>query len=68
MAVMSEACVLGSSLVGIVGSNTVGAYGCLSVVSAVCCTGRGLCDWLITSPEESYQLCMCVCVCVCVCV
>jgi len=42
-------------------------------------SGRGLCDELITRPEESYQLCcvvvcdletsigaLCVCVCVCV--
>ena len=33
---------------------------------------RGLCDELITRPEESYRLrcvvsCVCVCVCVCVC-
>jgi hypothetical protein len=25
-------------------------------VSVVCCTGRGLCDELITRPEESYRL------------
>ena len=45
-------------------------------------SGRGLCDELITRPEESYRLCCvvvcdletsrigapCVCVCVCVCV
>jgi hypothetical protein len=34
-------------------------------------SGRGLCDELITPPEESYRLCVrararvCVCVCVC---
>jgi len=28
----------------------------MSVVSVVCCTGRGLCDELITRPEESYRL------------
>jgi hypothetical protein len=32
-------------------------HGCLSVVSVVCLTGRGLCDGLITRPEESYRLC-----------
>jgi hypothetical protein len=34
----------------------------LSVVSVVCLSGRGLCDGLITRPEESYRLC-CVIVC-----
>ena len=28
---------------------------------------RGLCDELITHPEESYRMRVCVCVCVCVC-
>ena len=28
------------------------------------CVGSGLCDGLITSSEESYQMCVCVCVCV----
>ena len=38
--------------------------GCLSVVSVVCCvlSGRGLCDGLITRPEESYRV-WCVVVC-----
>jgi hypothetical protein len=38
-------------------------HGCLSVVSVVCLSGRGLCDGLITRPEESYRLC-CVIHCV----
>jgi hypothetical protein len=37
-------------------------HGCLSVVSVVCLSGRGLCDGLITRPEESYRL-WCVTVC-----
>ena len=37
-------------------------HGCLSVVNVVCLSGRGLCDGLITRPEESYRLC-CVVVC-----
>ena len=37
-------------------------HGYLSVVSVVCVSGRGLCDELITRPEESYRLC-CVVVC-----
>jgi hypothetical protein len=28
----------------------------MSVVSVVCCVGRGLCVGLITRPEESYLL------------
>jgi hypothetical protein len=37
-----------------------------SLEFVVCCVGRGLCDELITRPEEPYQVCVCVCVCVCV--
>jgi hypothetical protein len=39
-----------------VGSNPTGGHVCLSVVSVVCCQVRGLCDELITLPEESYRL------------
>ena len=39
-------------------------HGCLSVVECCVLSGRGLCDGLITRPEESYRLCLCVCVCV----
>jgi hypothetical protein len=46
----------------ITGSNPAGGRECLSVVSVVCLSGRGLCDGLITRPEESYRLC-CVIVC-----
>jgi hypothetical protein len=31
-------------------------HGCLSLVSVVL-SGRGLCDGLITRPEESYRVC-----------
>jgi len=31
-------------------------HGCPSVVSVVCCTGRGLCDELITRQEETYRV------------
>ena len=37
-------------------------HGCLSVVSVVVLSGTGLCDELITRPEESYRL-WCVVVC-----
>ena len=33
----------------------------------VCCVDSGLCDGLITRPEECYRVCVCVCVCVGVC-
>jgi len=40
------------------GSNPAAGHGCLSVVLL----GRGLCDELITRPEESYrQWCVVVC-------
>jgi len=29
---------------------------CLSLVFVVCCVGSGLCDKLITRPEESYRV------------
>ena len=56
----SKAWVCGHSLAGIMGSNTVGGHGCLSVVSVVFFSGRGLCDELITRAGESYRL-WCVC-------
>ena len=62
VAARSKAWVCGRSLAGIVGSNPTGAHGCLSVVIVVCCTGREVCDGLITRPEESYRL-WCVVVC-----
>jgi len=34
---------------------------CLSLVSLVCCSGRGLCVGLITRPGETYWVCVCVC-------
>jgi hypothetical protein len=51
VAVRSKAYVYGRSHAAIGGSNTTGGMD-------VCCvlSGRGLCDELITHPEESYQL------------
>jgi len=42
VAVPSKACVCGHPLPGITGSNSAGA--CLSLMSVICCVGRGLCD------------------------
>jgi uncharacterized membrane protein YccC len=48
VAARSKAWVCGSSLAGVVGSNLTDGYGCLSLVSVVCCqvevsaTGRSL--------------------------
>jgi len=52
----------GRSLAGIARSNPAGAW---MFVCCECCvlSGRGLCDELITRPEEAYQL-YCVIVCV----
>ena len=51
----SKAWVCGCSPAEIVGSNPTGAW---MFFCSECCvlSGRGLCDELITHPEESYQL------------
>jgi len=43
------------SLAGIGGLNSAFGHrlGCLAPVSAVCCTGRSVCDWPILHPGES---------------
>ena len=44
------------------GSNPTGGMDVLSVVECCVLSGRGLCDELITRPEESYRLwCIVVC-------
>ena len=60
MTARSKAYVCGLSPAGIVGSNSTGGMD----VCCECCvlSGRGLCDGLITRPEESYRL-RCVGVC-----
>ena len=55
MAARYKAYVCGRSPAGVVGSNSTGD------MSFVCCeycvlSGRGVCDELITRPEESYRL------------
>jgi hypothetical protein len=49
----SNAYICGRSLAGIAGSNSAEAW---MSVSCGCCvlSGRGLCEGLITRPEESY--------------
>ena len=37
------------------------SYGCLPVVSVVCCQVE-VCDGPILRPEESYRHCACVCI------
>jgi hypothetical protein len=59
---VSEERVYGQSLAGIAGSNPAGGHRCLSVRSVVCLSGRGLCDGLITCPQEANRL-WCVSVC-----
>jgi hypothetical protein len=52
----SKASACGRSLAGIVVVNPAGAW---MSVSCECCvlSGRGLCDGLVTRPEESYPVC-----------
>jgi hypothetical protein len=47
-----------SAVAGVAGSNTArGMDVCLSCLYVVLsCVGRGLCDGLITRPEESYRV------------
>ena len=54
MAARSKACVCGCSPAEIMGSNPTGGMD----VCCECCvlSGRGLCDGLITRPEETYRL------------
>jgi len=61
VAARSKAEVCGRSPAEMVGSNpTQGAW--MFVCCECCMSGRGLCDGLITRPEESYRL-LCVVVC-----
>ena len=57
VAARSKVC--GCSPAEIVGSNLIGG---MDVCLLCCVSGRGLCDELITRPEESYRL-WCVVVC-----
>jgi hypothetical protein len=52
----SKVWVCGLSLAEFAGSNPAGDIDVCHPVTVVCCAGRGLCDWLITRPWESYRL------------
>ena len=52
----SKARVYGRSLAGIAGSNPAGGMDSCPLWVLCVLSGRGLCDGLITRPEESYRL------------
>jgi hypothetical protein len=60
----SKAYVWSRLVAGIAGSNPAqGMDVCLLCLYVVLpCVGRGLCDGMITRPEESYHVSVCVCV------
>jgi hypothetical protein len=64
VAALSKAWVSGRLVTRVAGSNPAAGMDvcllCLYVVLS--CVGRGLCDGLITRPEESYRVSNCVCV------
>jgi hypothetical protein len=64
VAARSNAWVCGRLVAGIAVSNTAVGMDidllCLHVMLS--CVGRGLCDGLITRPDESYRVCLTVCV------
>jgi hypothetical protein len=53
VAARSKAWVFGRSIAGIAGSNSAGG---MDVCVLWVLSGRGLCDGLITRPEESYRV------------
>ena len=55
VAALSKEWVCGRCPAEIVGSNPIGGRD-VCLVNVVCCPGRGLCDQLITRPDESYRL------------
>jgi len=60
VAARSKAWVCGRSLARMAGSNLAGNM-CVSVCFECCVlSGRGLCDGLITRPEESHQVSVCI--------
>ena len=61
VAARSTAWAWGLSIARIVGSSRAQSMDVLLLGFVVCEVGSGLCDELITRPEESYRLCECVC-------
>jgi hypothetical protein len=60
----SKAKVCGLLIAGVAGSIPLGAWMFVSCVYVVfSCVGRGLCDGLITRPEESYRVPNCILMC-----
>jgi len=62
LAARSKAWVCDTLLAGIAGSNSTGGMGVSLSLSCRCCVlpGRGLCDGLITRPEEFYRVFVCL--------
>jgi hypothetical protein len=62
VAARPKALICGRLVAGIAGSYPApGIYVCLLCLYVVLsCVGRGLCDGLITRPEESYRVSVCV--------
>ena len=66
VAMRSKAWVCSCLIAGITGLKSLWGHECLSLVFVVCCEGSGLCDGLITRPEESWsrvrsRVCLIVC-------
>jgi len=56
VAMLSKASVCGRSLPGVVGSNTAGGHGCLSVVSDVCCQVElSASGWSLIQSSPTYS-------------
>jgi hypothetical protein len=65
VAAPAKAYVCGLLVAGIAGANPAEGMDvcllCLYSYVVLSCVGRGLCDVLITRPEESYRVCLIVC-------
>jgi hypothetical protein len=60
VAVRSKVQVCGRLVSGVLGSNPARDMG-VCLLCLLSCVGRGLCDGLITRPEESYSVSNCMC-------
>jgi hypothetical protein len=59
MPVLYRAQVCIQLIIGIAGSNPAEGMD-IRLLFVVCFVGSGVCDGLITCPEESYRVCVCV--------